>query len=156
MHTRTPTHINADDLTLSAWLEPFLCDLTPVSLQYEVHSCSTSVDVGYFTVFHSGYVTGVRYSLGLQEPSKLTTTVLRTTTEDFVSYTPLVPVLTFETGGDPKPYTMPTVKSLARDELTNQTIMVVFASGILVYVFFLSPSCVSSIDGSRYTSASTS
>ena len=43
----------------------------------------------------------------------LTTQVYRTTTTDFVTYTPFVAVLKFKNGGDPKPFTMPTVKSMA-------------------------------------------
>ena len=47
---------------------------------------------------------------------KLTTTVLRTTTTNFKTYTPYIDVLQFSTGGDPYPYSMPTVKSMARSE----------------------------------------
>lgn len=42
-------------------------------------------------------------------------------------------VLSFPTGGDPYPFTMPTVKSMARSEVDNSTIMVVFEDGIVVY-----------------------
>lgn len=73
------------------------------------------------------------FHLWLRRHPKLMTTVLRTTTTDFKSYTPYKAVLQFSTGGDPYPYTMPTVKSMARSDVDGTTIMVVFEDGIVVY-----------------------
>lgn len=64
---------------------------------------------------------------------KLKVDVLRFTTRDFRDYAKPTVCLSFHTSGDPYPYTLPTVKSLARSTASNETIMVVYDGGIRVY-----------------------
>ena len=67
---------------------------------------------------------------------KLTVNVLRFVTMNFKTYTAPSVCLTFETNGDPYPFTMPTVKSIARDanDPKGATLMAVFGDGINMYI----------------------
>ena len=64
---------------------------------------------------------------------KLRVQVWRFETSDFVRYSEPHLSLSFDSGGDPFPFSMPTVKSVARSGATGETIMVVFGSGINVF-----------------------
>jgi hypothetical protein len=69
------------------------------------------------------------------EKPKLHVDVLRWVSDDLRSYRAPTVVLSFETGGDPAPYTMPTVKSMARDAGTGEMIMVVLGESQAINVY---------------------
>ena len=75
-----------------------------------------------------------RRSKSKSKSKKLKVQVWRFETSDFRTYSaPPVLALSFDSGGDPYPYSMPTVKSLARSDATGETILVVFGNGINVF-----------------------
>ena len=72
----------------------------------------------------------------LSERTKsLTVEVLRFVTDDLRSYRAPSVCLKFKTGGDPYPYTLPTVKSMARDSRSGEMIMVVLGEGQAISVY---------------------
>ena len=84
---------------------------------------------GYEPLMGSGHQDSAK-----EKKKTLTVNVWRFMTRDFRTYTAPMRVLSFESGGDPYPYSMPTVKSITRDEQSGRTLLAVFGNGINFYV----------------------
>ena len=69
-----------------------------------------------------------------ERKKSLTVEVLRFVTDDLRSFRTPTVCLKFKTGGDPYPYTLPTVKSMARNSRSGELIMVVLGLGQAINV----------------------
>jgi len=122
-------------------------DLSPPSLNYRggavvFGAIASASQAGVFELYAAN-TTGFEPISGQQQSQhasqrdwaarKFTVEVMRFTTQDFRAYSLPSVCLTFSSGGDPNPYTLPTVKSVVRNTRSNETIMVVYDGGIKVF-----------------------